>query len=477
MKLLKPLLGLSFILLLTYTVSAQTKPATPAKPGTAPAKPAGTPPTANKNELVQRANDLMESNRYEEAALMLNDAIKIDPNDAELHYKLGNCFTNNGKFKEAVAPLQKAVTLKKNYSEAYEQLGRVYIELKNIKEGINAFDMAFKNEQDPAQKLTYKLEILDILFSMNKYGMAKGHLYDAKTLPDGLGESFDVKFKEAQYLNLSGKYEEALKILQVIIDDEVQAVEGNEQYFYELGVAYHMLGRYKEADIEFNKANNGEYKAKIRRYAPETYYEVASTYYNIWDYETAEKYLNIVMAIKPDFVDVQKLRQNLAALKADQKLLIKALEDQNKKEKDKIALAKNYEDLSFYYFKAGNYQLAEINIDECMKIREFDMKLTFLKAMSEYKLKQPAQGADLLVRASKNPKLSPEEKARLSFVLGLLYRSGDNLNEAFKSFKISSVGTFKSASLIQIEEITRIKQGLGQDDDLVVDEGDDEVKE
>jgi tetratricopeptide (TPR) repeat protein len=452
-----------------YTdLSAQTKPAAPATPAAPAAKPGVPPPAAknNKQELVQRANDLMEANRFEEAILMLNDAVKSDPNDAELCYKQGICLVGMANFREAVTPLTKATTIKKNYVEAYQELGHVYYELRNVKGAVGAYDMAFKYDEDVAQKLTYKLQILDILFSLNKYGLAKAHLYDAKSLPDGLGESFDVKFKEAQYLNLSGKYEEALKILQVIIDDEVQAVEGNEQYFYEMGVSLHMLGKYKEADAEFTKAKNGEYILKIRRYSPETYYEIATTYYNILDYETSEKYLNIVKAISPGFVDVNKLSLNLAAIKADNKATIKATEEEIKKQKDQIQLAKMQEDLAFLFFKASNYQAAEMSADACLKIREFDMKVTFMKAMCEYKLKQPAQAQDLLLRASKNPRLSQEEKARLSFVLGLLYRSGDNQADAAKQFRNASVGPFKSASLVQIEEINRIRQGLGQEEDL-----------
>ncbi|MCS7005151.1 MAG: tetratricopeptide repeat protein [Cytophagales bacterium] len=472
MKLFERIVVISFFILTSNVVAQQknppaAKPATPppnAPAGAGAAKPS-TPPKGNKHDLLMRANDLMESNRFEEALLMLADAIKIDPNDPVIYYKQGLCYTNLGNFREAIAPLQKATSLKKEYVEAHELLARVYQELKNIKGAIAELDLAFKYDDDPSNKLTYKLEILDILFSANKFGLAKAHLYDAKTLPEGLGETFDVKFKEAQFLNFSGQYDKALKILQEIIDEEIsESEDGTEQYFFEYGVSLHMLGRYKEAEQQFAKAARNEYKAKIRRYQPETYYEIALTYFNVLDYENSEKNLEIVYKMNPNFQDASDLKLKLASIKADQRATIKAIEEQIKKEKDPKILSQKYEDLAFYYFKAGDFQMAELNADQCLKIREFDMKITFLKAMCEYKLKQPAQATDLLVRASKNPKLTTEDKARLNFVLGLLYESAENYSEATKCFRQSAVGPFKSASIVKLETINRIRQGLGQED-------------
>jgi len=467
MKLYKRIFAILFLASLTGYAQQKapaTKPATPAAPAT-PEKP--TPPKGNKADLLTRANDLMESNRFEEALLMLADANKIDPNDAVILYKQGLCYTNLGNFREAVAPLQKATSLKKDYVDAHELLARVYQELRNVKGAIAELDQAFKYDTDPSNKLTYKLEILDILFTANKFGLAKAHLYDAKTLPEGLGETFDVRFKEAQFLNFSGQYEKALKIFQEIIDAEIdETVEGTEQYFFEYGVALHMLGKYKEAEQQFAKSARNEYKSKIRRYQPETYYEMALTYFNVLDYETSERNLDIVYKINSNFQDASDLKLKLAAIKSDQRATIKAIEDQIKKEKDPRILAQKYEDLAYYYFKAGDFQMAEINADQCLKLREFDMKVTFLKAMCEYKLKQPAQATELLIRASKNPKLTTEEKARLNFVLGLLYESAENYAEATKSFRQSAVGPFKSASMIKLETINRIRQGLGQEDEM-----------
>jgi tetratricopeptide (TPR) repeat protein len=267
---------------------------------------------------------------------------------------------------------------------------------------------------------------------------------------------------EAEYHNAIDEFEKAKNILVKIID-EVPAKEGNEQYFYEIGYAFHKLGDYKTADSYFAKIGEGEYKARLKLFSAETYELIAETYFAVYDYEKTDDYLKIAFAINPTLTSAFELQTKLAAVKTPKKQLIEAAENVIKStQKDGNTNIEKYYELAVLYYQERDYDAATFALDKYLEKKPMDMPASFLKAACEHKLKKDGPATQLLARSVKNPGLTPELKAKIYFLQGLTYKSIDKLDLAEEAFKNANVGPFKPAAMNELEEIfkTRLKQSM-----------------
>jgi tetratricopeptide (TPR) repeat protein/serine/threonine protein kinase len=76
------------------------------------------------------------------------EAVRLKPEDAEVHFKLGNALGNSGLLEEAIAEYQKAIRLKKDYPEAHCNLGVVLYEKGQLKEAITEYQEAIRIKPD-----------------------------------------------------------------------------------------------------------------------------------------------------------------------------------------------------------------------------------------------------------------------------------------------------------------------------------------
>jgi tetratricopeptide (TPR) repeat protein len=90
----------------------------------------------------------------------LREAIKINPNDAEAHRRLGSLLISLERYKEAEEELRQAIRLKPDFAEAYGTLGSVYDDLGRYEEAVEALRQAIRLKPDYAEAeiLLNKLE-------------------------------------------------------------------------------------------------------------------------------------------------------------------------------------------------------------------------------------------------------------------------------------------------------------------------------
>ncbi len=69
----------------------------------------------------------------------LDQAIKLEPTNPVLYWRLGNNYNNTNKFLEAISNYKKAIDLKKNYVGAYVGLSLAYERNKQLKEAIDTY--------------------------------------------------------------------------------------------------------------------------------------------------------------------------------------------------------------------------------------------------------------------------------------------------------------------------------------------------
>ena len=99
--------------------------------------------------------------------------------------------------------------------------------------------------------------------------------------------------------------------------------------------------------------------------------------------------------------------------------------------------------------------------------------MVFLKAMCEYKLKQPDDAAAMLDKIVKNPGLPPAVRARCHFARGLIYKSGDNLGAAEAAFKSAYTGTFRAAARNELSLVFKQKMKTENSVEDIKDDGSD----
>lgn len=126
--------------------------------GSLDAPTSGQSPEAARREaraLIDRGKDLYKEDLDEEAAEVLQQAVKLDPDSAEGHYRLGLAFTALDREEEARGSLKRSIELYKraiesnpNDAEAWFNLGEAYGVLHQEEEAARAYRQAIRLKPD-----------------------------------------------------------------------------------------------------------------------------------------------------------------------------------------------------------------------------------------------------------------------------------------------------------------------------------------
>ena len=124
---------------------------------------AGSPQVSNNlaedrtraREHLQKGKELYRDDQDAEAVLAFQEAIRLDPNLAEAHFRLGLGYESLGKREEAEGEYKKAVETYKKYfdenrddAEAHYALGQTYANLGQYSEAIREYREATKLKND-----------------------------------------------------------------------------------------------------------------------------------------------------------------------------------------------------------------------------------------------------------------------------------------------------------------------------------------
>ncbi len=414
------------------------------------------------NELIERAEFLIQNNRYEDALVMLDQAIEKSPKDVTLYYKKATTYMGMSKFRDAIRTLEKAVEIKPDYFEAHEILGNLYAQYRKATKAVEHYQKAYEAVELEEEKLRFKFEILNILQMVGKDRKTLPHIEDAKKI---IGEdNFDLMFFEAVYYNETDQFQKAVEVLEKLIVD-VPAVPGNEKYYFNLGLAHHRLGNYTKADEYLKNADNGPYKAQMRQFHPKYYFALANTYYTVYEYGEANNFNDIALAIDPALSEALELQKKLASIKTNKKKIIEAMEAGMKAEKDKNKMLDAQKELILLYYQGGDYQKAVLASKEYVTQRPVDLQVVYMLAVAESKLSMFGEAATDLSKAVQNPRIAPELRASLYFTLGLIYKSEKKWELAEKAFISADSGEFRFAARYEFEQVAKLRSIENEDSD------------
>ncbi len=88
--------------------------------------------------------------RYDSALKYFEEALYLNPSDAEAHYNCGNVFKDKEQFEEAVACYRRALQVDPHNADVFVNLGYVLGEKGNLSEAIRCYEEALKLDPDNA---------------------------------------------------------------------------------------------------------------------------------------------------------------------------------------------------------------------------------------------------------------------------------------------------------------------------------------
>ncbi len=104
-----------------------------------------------------------QTGRNAEAAMLIADAERRQPEDAEMPYNLGNCLLLDGRPAEAVEAFRRALALRPRRAEALNNLGTALQRLDRLDEAIAAYQGALEIDPDRTDALSNMGQALQAL--------------------------------------------------------------------------------------------------------------------------------------------------------------------------------------------------------------------------------------------------------------------------------------------------------------------------
>ncbi len=99
------------------------------------------------SDWLEKEKALWDGKQYtdpEKAVKYLNNAIKLQPNNAESYTHRGDAHYNLGQYQRAIEDYTKAIGLKKDYSSAYSDRGNAYVKLSQYQPAIEDYNQAIR---------------------------------------------------------------------------------------------------------------------------------------------------------------------------------------------------------------------------------------------------------------------------------------------------------------------------------------------
>jgi Flp pilus assembly protein TadD len=110
---------------------------------------------AHAREQLEKGKELYRNDQDSEAVLAFQEAVKLDPDLAEAHFRLGLGYESLGKREEAESEYKKGIAVYKKYleehrddAEAHYDLGQTYSRLGQYSEAIREYREATKLKED-----------------------------------------------------------------------------------------------------------------------------------------------------------------------------------------------------------------------------------------------------------------------------------------------------------------------------------------
>lgn len=132
-----------------------------------------------KEEWLEEGVTLSDLKHYEEALAAYEQAIRLDPTDADCYYMKGHLLYNLKRYRKALAAYEQAIRFEPNYVHAYNGKGNALSDLKRYEEALAAYEQAIR--LDPNFAYAYENKG-DVLRDLKRYKEAEQAFEKARQL-------------------------------------------------------------------------------------------------------------------------------------------------------------------------------------------------------------------------------------------------------------------------------------------------------
>ena len=154
---------------------------------------------------------LYELNKYDEAIVYWEKAIKLNQNYFFGYNNIGNVYFKKNEIENAILNYDKALNLKNDYYEAYHNRGNAFLKIRKFEKALDDYNKALKIKSDylPSIKNKYKIYIKQKNFQLALSEIDKIIFYE----PDNkkiLIDKAEIFFEMNQLKEASENYKQAL---------------------------------------------------------------------------------------------------------------------------------------------------------------------------------------------------------------------------------------------------------------------------
>jgi tetratricopeptide (TPR) repeat protein len=103
------------------------------------------------SDLYRKARDLMDENKFEDAVILFQKSVELDPHFKTLEL-LGESYIRLNRFSDAIIPLAASVSLNKGVRAA-SLLAEVFVKLKNYSAAKDMAEIALSREPNNRKAL------------------------------------------------------------------------------------------------------------------------------------------------------------------------------------------------------------------------------------------------------------------------------------------------------------------------------------
>lgn len=172
--------------------------------------------TPDSNMLSRMGFCLEKMEDYDAAKVYYFKALKVNPDNHEVHYRLGECYVHETKWKQAIGCYCKAIALNSRLEEYHAALGAAYYQTGDHEKAIDCYQKA--TEVAPEEP-TYWLQFATFLMDIGAEGEAYRILEEAEIYSYGP----QLVYCRATCLILMGRRKEGLYWLGEALADEPEA--------------------------------------------------------------------------------------------------------------------------------------------------------------------------------------------------------------------------------------------------------------
>ena len=197
-----------------------------------------------KKQWLDTSNDLYNAKRYQDALYACEQALRNDPDNADVYNLKGDVLSDLKRYGEALTAFERAIQLDPNSATAYKNKGVTLKNLKHYEEALANYERAI--QLDPTLASAYGNKVV-ALMHLERYEEAMAACEQAFQL--GLNSAVALANKGSILFALK-RHEGALATLE----QAIQLDPGNAEIYNHKGIMLHELKRFEEALTAFERA-------------------------------------------------------------------------------------------------------------------------------------------------------------------------------------------------------------------------------